>query len=71
MLSCAASFDLDGSAASVTIDQIEEAALDQWEQCCRESGLTRSAIASLAKCVQRIPETHLERDGTPVVPRRV
>ncbi len=71
MLSSAASFDLDGSTANALIDQVEEAALDQWEQCCRESGLTRSSIASLAKCVQRIPETHREGDGTPVMPRRV
>jgi len=71
MLASAASFDLDVTAANALIDQVEAAALDQWEQCCREHGLTRSAVASLAKCVQRIPDTHLAADGTPVIPRRV
>lgn len=71
MLSSAASFDLDVTTANALIDQVEAAALDQWEQCCREHGLTRSAVASLAKCVQRIPDTHLAADGTPVLPRRV
>ena len=71
MLSSAASFDLDGTTANALIDEVEEAALDQWEQCCREHGLAPSAIAALAKCVQRIPETHREEDGPPVIPRRV
>jgi serine/threonine-protein kinase HipA len=60
MLSAATSFDLDEASARAVIDEIEEAALDQWAQSCLDQGLSASSVASLSMCVQRIPDSHLD-----------
>ncbi|WP_067276049.1 type II toxin-antitoxin system HipA family toxin [Mitsuaria sp. 7] len=61
MLSAATSFDLDEASAGAVIHEVEEAALDQWTQSCRDHGLSAASVSALAPCVQRIPDSHLKR----------
>ncbi|WP_431287378.1 type II toxin-antitoxin system HipA family toxin [Roseateles chitinivorans] len=62
MLSAATSFDLDEASASAVINEVEEAAIDQWTQSCRDQGLSAAAVSALAACVQRIPDSHLDHN---------
>ncbi len=66
MLSGASSFDLDEASANAVIDEVEQSALDQWAQCCRDQGLPSATVAMLSGCVQRIPATHRDQQASPI-----